>query len=386
MNTEEIKKQENSAPENLFAEWQEPGDVSLFETAPAKEEKQEEKKTEEKPEEIAKEEKTDETLFEDWKETPESVDTLEEQETTESEKTEEVSKEKTENVKTKKVPSELNSLNTLRYLEEKGLVEYNLNEGQELTEELAEDIFENSFEDKVESRVGELMEELPTQVKEIVKYAMKGGNVDSLFTDLAKASANGVTAQTDMTQEANQIAVVKQSLASQRMDQETIDAQIEFFKDSGKLELFATKAFDKVVEQQAQVAARAAEQQKLAALEAREKQKEYERNISSKLKETKELKGFKFTPKEKRDLATYIAKPTQKLTNGNVVSSLQLDLYNALQNQEKTILLAKLLKNDFDMSSFNKTAKTEVTQKVKEELQNYSPNTKTRKGNLSDFF
>ena len=63
-----------------------------------------------------------------------------------------------------------------------------------------------------------------------------------------------------------------------------------------------------------------------------------------------------------------MSKRNVKLENGQEITEMQRDLYGAMQDENKAILIAKLLKSDFDFSSLKNSAATEVTKKAKEEL------------------
>jgi len=73
-------------------------------------------------------------------------------------------------------------------LKEKGLIDFELEDNQELDEEEA-----------IENRVEELFTELPDIVKQIVKYAKDGGNLDRLFENLAKTKQVPINILSDNT-------------------------------------------------------------------------------------------------------------------------------------------------------------------------------------------
>ena len=66
--------------------------------------------------------------------------------------------------------NELSNSGVLNFLKEKGLVDYELEEDQELTEEDAEALLEDAFEESLDSRLEETLTGLPDRVKNLVKY------------------------------------------------------------------------------------------------------------------------------------------------------------------------------------------------------------------------
>ena len=247
------------------------------------------------------------------------------------------------------------------------------------------------MEDKVEARIEEVMQDLPDVVKEMVNFTVNGGDPYLLLGKLAQNQATGVTKDTDMTQEANQILVMKEALKEQGIDEELIETQIEFYKESGKLEGLASKAFDKLVSKSEAEAKKAAEEQLKQKKALIERQKTFKKDLGAHLAENKEMKGFKFSIKDKRDLPSYIAESNVAMSDGRKVTGLQADLHEALQDKEKTLLLAKLLRSDFDMKDLITKAETAATKKIKDGLKpsgekETKKSIRTRKKNVADFF
>ena len=64
--------------------------------------------------------------------------------------------------------TELNSVSVVSKLKEKGFIDFELEEGEELTEELAEEILEEGFEVKINEKIDELFKDLPDNVRELI--------------------------------------------------------------------------------------------------------------------------------------------------------------------------------------------------------------------------
>jgi hypothetical protein len=288
-------------------------------------------------------------------------------------------------------PRGITASSTLTFLKDKGLVDFELEEGEELTDEKAEEILEDSYDEAIETRLSQLMKDLPDDVKNIVKYSLDGGNVQSLISQMSQSPAAKIDKDLDLENETNQSLVVKTARIEAGEDEETAEAYVEFLKESGKLKGVAEKEHQKIVSSQAKLAAENAKRQAEAKKQAKENHRKFKSEISSFVSESDELDVFKVTRKDKRELPSYISDATVKLENGRVVTELQKDLYLALNDKEKTVKLAKILKSNFDFSDIAKAEKTKFTKEVKRDLSRSKKTTETAKksnksNSLADFF
>ena len=264
----------------------------------------------------------------------------------------------------------------LNSMKEKGLLEYELEEGEELTDELASELIEDKWEDSINSAVEETMKELPDSVKELIKYSMNGGNPNELIAQMASKPTNTITDKTDISDIENQKAVVRAARAEKGEDEETIDTYIQFLEESGKLDSIAKKEFEAVIESKKQFTKQQATLQAERKAAQKLKNREFKKNLTQLI--TSGESGVKLSRQEQREMPDYIAEPTVQLENGNKISQLQSDIFKALNDKNKTILLAKILKSDFDLSDFTASAKTEVVKKVKGAVENNRSNKRNR--------
>jgi len=384
MKVEEVKGVDK---EDVFAGWEEPSEIDFFGTdSPVVKVVEEEKKESEEKEEIAAEKKTEEEgaieNIDFFEEDPEEVEKKEDEEDLVPKTT------KTKAPKTEKVSD---SISALEHLKEKGIIDYELEEGQELDETKAGELLESSFDERLESEIEDILGDLPDNVKDIVKYAKDGGDVNTLIANMMKTTVPGVTKDTDMTSVSNQEAVMKQEYKDLGYDADFIESSLEALKDSGKLEKMSKSIFEKKIGNQEVLLKQEAEKQKARKLEGVERQREYKAGLSEFLGENKNVKAFKISRKDKTELPSYISDKSIKLESGGVVSPLQKDLYAALQDKEKTLMLAKILKSDFDFSSLEKEAETKVAGKVKRGLQSSDKLTpkesaKSSRKSLAEYF
>ena len=270
----------------------------------------------------------------------------------------------------KKEPvTNVNNKQTLEFLKEKGLVDYELEEGKELSEEEAEHLIEDSWEKALEAEVEATIKDLPQDIKDLIKFASKGGDVGELLGKMVQHATSGITKNSDIENEDVQVLAVTMDLRNQGYDQEYIDSQVEFLKDSGKLGLISKKSFDKIVEQQDAETAGQVQRQKESS-ELRKKQaREYKTNITTHINSLNEMGGLPISKQDKTTLPTYISEPNVELQDGRFVSEMQADLFKVMADKDKIVLLAKLLKTDFDFSAIERKKQTQAARGVREAVE-----------------
>lgn len=270
----------------------------------------------------------------------------------------------------KKEPAtNVNNKQTLEFLKEKGLVDYELEEGKELTEEEAENLLEDSWEKALEAEVESTIKDLPQDIKDLIKFASKGGNVGELLGKMVQHATSGITKNSDISNEDVQVLAVTMDLRNQGYDQEYIDDQIEFLKEKDKLEGIAKKSYDKIIAEQEAETAGQVERQKETA-ELRKKQaREYKSNITTHINGLAETNGLPISKQDKLSLPTYISEPNVELQDGRFVSEMQADLFKVMADKDKIVLLAKLLKTDFDFSAIERKKQSQAARGVREAVE-----------------
>lgn len=270
----------------------------------------------------------------------------------------------------------LNNVGVANYLKEKGFIDFELEEGQELDDLEAEALIEDAFDESVEQRLEDTIAGLPEAVKNLVKFAAKGGDVDQYLASISQTTSQGVSKTMDMTKEANQEKFMRYKLEQEGNDEEYIEFQIEAMKESGKLETLATKAFGtwkkaKDIEDEKLV-----EEQKKRVKQAQQNAINFRRDITKHISEVGSVKGLKFTRQDIRELPDYITNATETLEDGRQVAPFYKDLGEALKDKDKVAIMAKLLKSDFSFKDIEKAAATKVTQTVKNNIQRQQQNNK----------
>lgn len=287
----------------------------------------------------------------------------------------------------------LSNVGVANFLKEKGIIDFELEEGDELDELDAEQLIEDAYQDSVDQRLQETIAELPDSVKNLVKFVSKGGNPDEYMAQVSKSSNSGISKKMDMSEESNQIKFMKHQLRSEGHDDEYIDFQIETMQDSGRLESMSGKAFNKWKKEQDVIDQEMIKAQEQRVQKAKLDQLQYKKSIAQKLSETKNINNLKFNRNDSRDLPDYISNPSVELEDGRRVSSFHKDIFEAIKDPEKVLVMAKLLRNNFDFKDIETSVATEKTREFKNEIQRQKSGRKISSGDggsqtkrLADYF
>lgn len=356
-------------------------------------EKKVDPKGEKKEEEEEKEEVTEDDI--DFFTGTEEESTIEEEEEeTEEEDDDDATEE--EKKKSKSKASKANPTATLNFLKEKGLIDFELEEGQELTDDLAEQILEDDYDTRFDEKVQELVDEMPEDAANFFKFITKGGNTQEYLLQLAQqAVSSRIVENIDLEKETNQELVIREQMALEGDDQEAIEAQIEFLKESGKMKTFAEAKYKKWDKKNKAEKAALVEKQKAAAEAAKENQRKLKKTIADFVKDKESVSNLKLTKKEKKELPSYMTDRTVKLQGGGTATQMQVDLHEAMNDEEKAVVLAKLLKSNFNFDLIKEEVEDRTAKKVKEDIRRHNNDKPSKTGksgspkgkkSLADFF
>jgi len=273
-------------------------------------------------------------------------------------------------VKEKAPVVKIGNKDTVEFLKEKGMLSFELEEGTVMTEDLAQEILEDNWEDSIQAGVENTIKDLPEAVKDLVRFASKGGNVTELLSKMSSHAVTGLDKDSDMTDEANQILSATLELQDLEYDAEDVITQIEFLKDSGKLENFSTKAQTKRVARQEKERKAGITEIEQTKIRNKATQKKYKDELTTYLETVENFKGLVISKKDKESLPNYIADVKIPLQNGTTVSKFQADLFAILGDKTKLIGLAKLVNSDFDFSSISAKTITEFSKAAQATIQN----------------
>ena len=290
------------------------------------------------------------------------------------------------------------SITTLSVLKAKGLIDYELEEGEELTDDRAAEIIEDSIDTLFDERIEELFAEVPDVVKEMNKFVLKGGDINTFLQTVAVQNATGLSEDMDLEDEANQELVIRQGLAGEGYDDEYITAQIEFLKDSKRMKKHSETHYKKWNDKRKVEQAAILKSQEKRQLADKAQRRELKAKVTTFLSETEEVTGFTVTKEDKKVLPNYMSDRTIKLENGNQISGMQRDLMRVLNSPTGSVQIAKLLRaaseeGELSFEEIKKETETKVAKKVRENVRrgkksivSQSGGSKKTKRPLADYF
>lgn len=201
-------------------------------------------------------------------------------------------------------------------------------------------------------------------------------------------------AELDLSSEANQEKVMRQTLSDQGFDPEDIDTEIERLKNYGDLEQVATKHHKVLVKKEA---AKLQQMEQQAERELQQKaaiKQQYVTNVQSiiqdKLK-SKEFDGIPVNPKLANELQEFLLVDKWKTPSGETLTDFDraiLDMKKP-ENHEmkvKVALLLKILEKDPTLSTIQKTGVTKKSNELFSEVARQVSKTKTPEKKSNSWF
>lgn len=179
-------------------------------------------------------------------------------------------------------------------------------------------------------------------------------------------------AEMDLTQEANQVAVIKQALTDQGFDPEDVTTEVERLKNYGDLESVATKHHKVLIKKEA-AKLQQLEQQKEAQLQQQAQYKQqYVQNVNSVLQDklkAKEFDGIPLNPKLAGELQDFLVTDKYKTNSGETLTDFDKTILELKrpENHEKKVkvaLLLKILEKDPTLSTIQKTGITKKSNEL----------------------
>jgi hypothetical protein len=176
-------------------------------------------------------------------------------------------------------------------------------------------------------------------------------------------------AEMDLSNEANQVAVIRQALADQEFDAEDIETEIEKLRNYGDLESTATRHHKVLVKKEASKLQKL-EQEKEAQLKQQAAYKQqYAQNVGAILQDkvkAKEFDGIPLNPKLAGELQDFLVTDRYKTGSGEMLTEfdrtiLELKRPENHEMKVKVALLLKILEKDPTLSTIQKAGVTKKT-------------------------
>jgi hypothetical protein len=179
-------------------------------------------------------------------------------------------------------------------------------------------------------------------------------------------------ADLDLSDEANQIAVIKQTLADQDYDPEDITTEIERLKNYGDLESVAAKHHKVLIKKEAAKLQQLEEQRSKQLQQQAAFKQQYVQNVNSVLQEklkAKEFDGIPLNSKLATELQDFLITDRYKTGSGEMLTEfdktiLELKRPENHEMKVKVALLLKILEKDPTLSTIQKTGVTKKSNEL----------------------
>ena len=252
-------------------------------------------------------------------------------------------------------------------LKEAGIFKHvELEDGEELDADRLFELQQEEIEAEVTSRLDAwASQELDEDAKAFIKFKIQGGDTSEFFKTYQNTSEITLG---DIEDEDYQDNLIRYQLQKEGWDKDEIEDRLEFLTESNKKSKFAERYHDRLIKEQEkekQALVKQAEEQKIR---VKQQEEQFRVSIKDTLDTNKEINGIKFTDKDKGNLINFLTKK-EKLEDGRVITGFQRKLSESFNDPKKIALLAKILNDDFDFSSFEKSAITKKTKEIKRNIE-----------------
>lgn len=258
-----------------------------------------------------------------------------------------------------------------------------------------QDVFMEKFESTIETKAFELIENLALErhgeegIQMIKDILINGASIPQY---LSRFQQEIDLEDVDLSDEGNKIAVMREYLARTGVDEDEAEDRIKFAVDNDKLDEYAPKYHQKLVQasrkQREQMAEQARQQKDQQEQFERQRRENYKKVLTDAIKDG-ELEGYPVTPKDATELISFIDNKVYTLQNGQKITSFEYKLAKLRHEDPKKFLaFAKLLQADLDLAPVKRTAVTNETNEIFNELKNKTKKTSVRtpsKGTTNSF-
>jgi hypothetical protein len=169
-------------------------------------------------------------------------------------------------------------------------------------------------------------------------------------------------AELDLSQEGNQVAVLKQALADQGFDPEDVETEVERLKNYGDLETVAAKHHKVLVKKEAAKLAQIEQQREQELQKQQAFKQQYVNNVQSVLQDklkAKEFDGIPLNPKLANELQDFLLVDRYQTSSGEKLTEFDRQILELKRPENHSLkvkmgLLMKILETDPTLSTIQK--------------------------------
>lgn len=179
-------------------------------------------------------------------------------------------------------------------------------------------------------------------------------------------------ADMDLSQESNQMSVIRQALEDQGFEPEDITSEVERLKNYGDLESVATKHHKVLVKKEAAKLQQMEQEKEVQLQQQAQYKQQYANNVNQVLQEklkAKEFDGIPLNPKLAGELQDFLVTDKYKTSSGETLTDfdrtiLELKRPENHERKVKVALLLKILEKDPTLSTIQKTGVTKKSNEL----------------------
>lgn len=179
-------------------------------------------------------------------------------------------------------------------------------------------------------------------------------------------------AEMDLTQENNQVAVIKQALTDQGFEPEDVITEVERLKNYGDLESVATKHHKVLIKKEGQKLQQMEQQKEVQLQQQQAIKQQYLQNVNNVLQEkikAKEFDGIPINPKLAGELQDFLVTDKYKTNSGETLTDfdrtiLELKRPENHATKVKLALIMKIMEKDPTLSTIQKTGITKKSNEL----------------------
>jgi len=267
------------------------------------------------------------------------------------------------------------------FTKEEGEEEIEIGTGQEFLERFKAEKQKGAIE-VVNNFIGQFGEDYQNAFDAIFVKGVNPKEYFGVYNNIVEFASLDITGESN---EANQIAVVKQGLLDQGFEPDDITTEIERLKNYGDLEAVATK-HHKVLVKKETLKLQQIEQQ--AEVELRQKtayKNQYIQNVNTILQEklkAKEFDGIPVSPKLVNELQDFLLIDKWKTANGETLTDFDRAILDMKKPENHAIkvklaLLLKIMEKDPTLSTIQRTGISKKSDELFADLARQTSKTKT---------
>lgn len=259
-------------------------------------------------------------------------------------------------------------------MKEKGIFQnLELEEGEEIDEKRFFELQDAEIEARVEETFEAFGENMDEDGKAFLRFKQNGGNTQDFFK-VYNSQNSFLLEDIDTRDEGDQDIIIKHYLRTvDSVEEDEIIDKIDWLGENGKKKAYAERYLKKLKETEEENKKNLALQVERASIQREENTKKFNAELQSELSKIDSVGSFSFNKVDKKDLVEYITKPSVKIGKNKFITPFQAELGEIFRaegdKKQNLLLLAKLVKTNFDVKDLLESAKTKVVKEAKSKLQ-----------------